>query len=107
MKGLFPLVFSFSALAYLMLGSWVVMRRKEKVQRLYGLLCIATCLWQGIWAALFTHPQLAQMDFFLKGCFTGVVFVPAFFHHFMNRLIDKNSLKYVLFEAFITFYNII
>ena len=53
MMPVYSLPFSISAIAYL--DSWRLggAASKNKVQQLYGVLCIATCLWQGLWAILF------------------------------------------------------
>src|SRR5438876_1394468 len=85
MTSLYPFLFSSSAIAYLALGFWVVLRQKEKVQKLYGLLCLTTCIWQAIWAALFAAPDAKWIDLFLKFCFSGVVYIPSIIYQFINE----------------------
>jgi len=49
--------FLFTALAYLILGIWVIARHKSYIQRLYGIFSITTSFWQGIWVILFLWPD--------------------------------------------------
>src|SRR5689334_18816196 len=90
---LFPIFFCFSAAAYFVLGFWVVVRQKEKVQQLYGLLCITTCCWQAIWAVLLTNPNMRWIDGVMKICFTGVVFIPSTFCHFISEFTEEERYK--------------
>src|ERR1041385_1127318 len=88
--------FAFSALAYLILGLWVVIRQKTEVQKLYGVLCIATCLWQATWAVLFAVPESPWIELALKICFAGVVFIPSILYHFINRFVgEKNHKRWI------------
>lgn len=74
-------LFALSAAAYFLLGVWVIARQQGKVQALYGLLCLTTCFWQGIWAILFSHVLVTTSYLWLKICYTAIVFVPAVFYH--------------------------
>src|SRR5689334_15284554 len=92
---LFP--FAFSAIAYLILGLWVVARQNSQVQKLYGFLCITTCLWQATWTILFAFPGAEWLDLALKVCFSGVVLIPSIFYHFINKFVgEKNHKKWIL-----------
>lgn len=83
--------FSVSAVAYLVLGVWVIARRSETIHILYGLLCLTTCLWQGIWAILFAQFPESVSYTWLKVCFTGIVFIPAIFYHFIIKITDTQT----------------
>jgi signal transduction histidine kinase len=85
--------FSFSAASYLALGAWVVIRQKNKVQQLYGLLCLTTCLWQAIWAILFTGTDAKWVYTAIQVCYSGIVLVPAIFHHFINEFTEQKDQK--------------
>jgi len=80
---LYALPFSVSAAAYFILGLWVIVRQRSRAQRLYGFLCITTCLWQATWAIVFAHLSPEQSTFWIRVCFTGIVFIPAVFYHFI------------------------
>jgi signal transduction histidine kinase len=92
-SSLYSAFFSFSAIAYLVLGAWVVARQKDKVQQLYGLLCLTTCLWQAIWAILFTDTTGKWVYIALQTCYTGIVFVPAIFLHFISEFTEQKNRK--------------
>ncbi len=88
---LYSMPFAVSAVAYLVFGLWIVTRQGSKAKILYGLLSITTCLWQGIWAILFggLPEQIAYL--WLKICFTGIVFIPAVFYHFIAVFAEKKD----------------
>jgi signal transduction histidine kinase len=86
------LPFLFSAITYLLLGVWIYFRHKNQAQKLYGVLCITTCFWQGIWAALFSNLNHSLLYVILKIGYTGIVLLPAVFYHFIAEftLQEKN-----------------
>src|SRR5258708_13096770 len=90
------LPFSISAIAYLALGIWVITRQKKTVQRLYGTLCVTTCLWQGIWAILFAGLPQSVAYAWLKICFTGIAFIPAVFYHFIIEFAGEEYERKIL-----------
>ncbi len=85
--------FAVSTAAYLALGAWAIFRRKGKVQTLYGFLCLTTCFWQGVWAILFTPMPESIAYQWLKISFTGIVFIPAVFYHFIAEFSEEHSEK--------------
>ncbi len=101
MISLYSWPFSLSAIAYFVLGLWTLIRKHEKVHVLYGFLCLATCLWQGIWAILFAHPAETAAYYWLRICFTGIVFIPAIFYHFIIEVTDTISEKRFLSLVYI------
>jgi signal transduction histidine kinase len=80
---LLAIPFLMTSLTYLVLGLWVITMHKNNVQRLYGLLCLSTCVWQGLWVALFSHGNEHIFQMAIKVGYTSIVFTPAIFYHFM------------------------
>src|SRR5687767_5332837 len=93
--------FAISAVAYLALGVWALSRRRQLTQILYALLCLATCIWQGIWAILFSDVPEPQAYVWLKICFTGIVLIPAIFYHFIVKVIEAHEKKLFLWAAYL------
>jgi signal transduction histidine kinase len=85
--------FLITAVVYLVLGLWVILRHKNNVQRLYGALCVTTCTWQGLWTALFSGLPEKDLLLWLKIGYTGIVFVPAVFYHFISEFTEQENLK--------------
>lgn len=102
MSSFYAIPFGASAGAYLALGIWVIFRQNERVQQLYGILCITTCLWQATWAVLFARPNAPWMELYLKICFSGIVFIPAVFYHFINRFVGEKNHKIWLRAGYLT-----
>jgi signal transduction histidine kinase len=78
-------------MTYLILGIWIIARHRNKVQGLYGALCIVTCFWQGIWAALFSHVDQNVLYVSLKAGYSGVVFIPAIYYHFVAEFTQQQN----------------
>src|SRR5882762_3280070 len=85
------LPFFITSLTYLVLGSWIILSQKNKAPKLYGALCIATCFWQGIWVFLFSSLPEETIYLPLKLGYTGVVFIPAIFYHFIAEFTQKEA----------------
>src|SRR3989338_2239322 len=85
------LPFLFTSITYLLLGSWIITNHKNKVQLLYGVLCIATCFWQGIWIALFSNVTETALYFWLKVGYSGIVLIPPIFYHFIIEFTQKET----------------
>src|SRR5574338_1202965 len=83
------LPFFLSAITYLLLGSWIFLRHKNNVQRLYGALCIMTCCWQGVWSVLFSTLDRDALYLGLKIGYSGIVFIPAIFYHFISEFTQQ------------------
>ena len=83
--------FILTTFTYLVLGIWVIVSRPNKGQQLYGVLCVATSLWQLIWVALFSNISPAAQWFFLRLGYTSAVFIPAIFYHFVAEFTQKES----------------
>src|SRR5689334_23381876 len=81
--------FIFSAVGYLALGLWVIAQRKSRVHRLYGVFCLMTCLWQGTWIVLFSSLTQSSLEVALRFAYTGLVFIPAVFYHFIIEFSEK------------------
>src|SRR5258708_2169030 len=96
MTSLQAIPFPLTTACYLLLGAWVIARRRTPAQRLYGVLCIATCLWQGIWAVLFSAPNEKWLYFALQSCYSGIVFIPAIFYHFIVVFTGQENRKRLL-----------
>src|SRR5690349_16532736 len=75
--------FFLTTITYLLLGGWIILRHDNKMQRLYGGLCIATCFWQGVWAVLFSRISEPALVWRVRFGYTGLVFIPAIFYHFI------------------------
>jgi signal transduction histidine kinase len=90
---LMPIPFILTSITYLTLGIWIIFKHKNKAQRLYGALCITTACWQGVWAVLFSGLNENVLYLGLKFGYTGIVFIPAVFCHFIVEFTqrDKNS----------------
>src|SRR5215472_15829810 len=88
---LLAIPFLLSALSYLVLGSWILIRHKSKVQMLFGALCISTCFWQGIWTALLSNVAESQLSFWLKVGYSGIVLIPPIFYHFIYEFTQKET----------------
>src|SRR4051812_48216815 len=85
------LPFLFTSITYLFLGLWIIIRQKNKVQKLYGTLCLATCFWQGIWTALFSNVSPVAVFLWLKVGYTGIVLIPPIFYHFIIEFTRKEE----------------
>src|SRR6266480_161989 len=85
------LPFLVTAITYLLLGSWIILHQKNKVQKLYGALCIATCFWQGVWVFLLSTMPGNTIYLLLKVGYSGIVFIPAIFYHFIAEFSQKET----------------
>lgn len=85
------ILFTLTSITYFLLGSWIIIHHKNKIQMLYGMLCVATCFWQGIWAVLFTKLDQTLLYLCLKIGYTGIVFVPAVFYHFIAEFTQQEK----------------
>jgi len=97
----YSITFSISAISYFGLGVWVVARHKNKVQKLYGILCITTCLWQGLWAIVFAGLPEPVAYLWLKICFTGIVFIPAVLYHFFSEFVGAEDNRHTVTAIYI------
>ncbi len=80
------------SIVYLLLGGWVVIRQKNKTQRLYGVLCLSTCMWQGIWALLLASQVTVMVSlFWLRVCYSGIVIIPAVLYHLIVEFTSADS----------------
>lgn len=87
------LPFLVTAISYLFLGLWIVARRRSGIQRLYGVLCLTTFSWQGIWAILFVGGDAPRLYDAMRFCYMGIVFVPAIFYHFIIDFTGEETRK--------------
>lgn len=83
--------FLISSITYLVLGAWVILRRKSKIQTLYGIFCLATCLWQGVWTALFSGLPPHLLYFWMKLGYTGILFLPSVLYHFIMEFTQQEN----------------
>src|SRR5688572_26534347 len=83
--------FLISAVTYLILALWIIVRYKNESQRLYGAVCITTCCWQGVWTALFSNLDQSSLYLALKIGYTGIVFIPSVFYHFAAEFTKKEN----------------
>jgi signal transduction histidine kinase len=81
--------FGVTTVVYAVFGLWVIANRQSRLHRLYGMFCITTCLWQGIWAVLFGGIPAEHAYFSLRLCYTGIVFLPAVFYSFILELTSE------------------
>lgn len=84
-------LFALTTFGYFLLGVGVILRRDNRVQKLYGALCITTCLWQGIWAFLFSPLSESVKYTLLKICFCGIVLIPPVFYHFIREFTQRET----------------
>jgi signal transduction histidine kinase len=75
--------FFLTTCCYAALGLYVIAQRNDGEQRLYGFLCLTTALWQSIWAALFARLPFGDLYDILKVSYTGILFAPPIFYHFI------------------------
>ena len=87
--------FAISTVSYFMLGAWVLFAHKDKPQRLYGILCLTTFLWQTVWALLFAKIDPDWVMFCVRLCYTGIVFVPAVMYQFIAEFTDRSAAERV------------
>jgi signal transduction histidine kinase len=85
------LPFLITTVTYLVLGAWIVVRHPNKGQRLYGVLGIATGLWQMIWVAVFSNLSPAVQWICIRLSYTSAVLIPAIFYHFIVEFTQKES----------------
>jgi signal transduction histidine kinase len=97
----FTLPFVVTALSYFILGLWVIARRKSKVHRLYGVFCLITALWQAIWILLFSPVPREAMDIALRCFYTGLVFIPAVFYHFIMEFSGQEPRRRWLYATYL------
>lgn len=90
----FSLPFVLTSTAYLGMGIWLFSSHRTQLQRLYGILCLATALWQAVWPFLLnsTIPSRVQLTV-LNVCYTGILFIPAFFQHFIEEFKEEEKTK--------------
>ncbi len=100
-----PLVCSLLAAA---LGLLVYLHNKKSQKNIsFGLLCLSTFWWQFSWFALFNTSDNHLATFLIKLGYTGIVFIPFTFYHFVVSFLGikeekKNvMLFYVIAFAFI------
>jgi signal transduction histidine kinase len=90
------LQFLITSVTYFLLGSWIIIRHQNKAQRLYGALCIATCFWQGVWTALFANVPHSVLPLWIKIGYSGIVFIPPVFYHFVVEFSLKETKTWAL-----------
>jgi signal transduction histidine kinase len=95
------LPFLLTTVTYLILGCWIILKQKNFVQQLYGVLCVMTCFWQGIWAALFANIPTNQLIGWVKFGYSGIVFIPAVFYHFIIEFTGKESRRWMLLGTYL------
>lgn len=99
--------FLLSSITYLVLGLWIIFRHRSDVQRLYGTLCLATCFWQSVWMVLFLSLPKDLLYLWLKIGYSGIVFIPAIFYHFIAEFTHKEKreswirISYILSASFV------
>ena len=74
---------------YVALGIWVLTRQKNKVHRLYGILCILTAAWQMVWVVI-SQPNLTSFNMrCVYVLHTFILFVPPVFYHFILEFTEE------------------
>jgi signal transduction histidine kinase len=96
-----PISFFITSLTYLLLGGWIVLRHKNKAQRLYGALCIATCFWQGIWTVLLSDSTIRVINTALLIGYSGIVFIPSVFLHFIAEFTQQERKRVWLTVSYV------
>ncbi len=94
--------FLLSSLTYLFLGIAIFVKNKNRAQRLYGALCVAICLWQGIWVLAFSELPSQAMDLGIRIGYTGIVFIPSIFYNFVLEFASVKKDKAWLFLSYLT-----
>jgi signal transduction histidine kinase len=85
------LPFLITSVTYFALGSWALIYQKNRAQRLYGAICLTTCFWQSIWLVLFSHSVSFYTTVWVKAAYSGVIFIPSVFNHFIIEFTTKET----------------
>jgi signal transduction histidine kinase len=73
--------FALVSSAYLFLGIWAAARAKSSLQKLYGVTCILTAVWEGFWTYLLSN--LSPEIFVVRFLFSITLFAAPVFYHFI------------------------
>jgi two-component system NtrC family sensor kinase len=99
-----PLITSFLAL---FLCFFVISRNPKSIVNItFGGVCLCTAYWQGTWALLFNVEDPTLAMFLVRIGYSGIVFIPVIFFHFIATLTNLGDprlvrLFYILGGAFL------
>lgn len=92
-----PLV---SSILFFTLGL-ISLKRKNKINLTFALMCLTTVWWQGCWTVLFNikDPRIASI--LVKIGYSGIIFIPITFYHFTIEFLDRPEEKRLVWLSYI------
>lgn len=73
-----------TALLFGSVGSYVFFKHKRAPESgPYAFWCYTTVHWHLVWAYIYSNPMIASLDFLTRFCYSGIVFIPIAFYHFI------------------------
>ncbi|MBL7156723.1 MAG: ATP-binding protein [Candidatus Omnitrophica bacterium] len=97
-KYIFPPLISASL--FILLGTFVLLKnRTSKTNVTFFSLCLATFIWQFSWFILFSFPYERLIPVLLKIGYSGVIFLPIVYYHFLMSFLNKENK--IIFTAYI------
>jgi signal transduction histidine kinase len=73
-------------------GLWIMLRNPKAVtNRTFGLICLAVCVWLFGIFMMYSAERGAEIVFWGKFAYAGVVFIPAFFYHFCVSFLERDA----------------
>lgn len=90
-----------SSTLFLSLGLFCYLKnRKSKINLSFALMCLSTFWWQGSWVVLFNikDPHLASI--LVKIGYSGIIFIPITFYHFIIELLNRNEEKKIVWLSY-------
>ncbi|MCX5751667.1 MAG: ATP-binding protein [Candidatus Saganbacteria bacterium] len=91
-----------SACFFLVLGFFVLSNNYDsKVNRTFFLMCLSTFIWQFTWTVLFSMPTTRWVDVLVRTGYTGIIFIPITFFHFVANFSQSSKDKMLLLFAYL------
>jgi signal transduction histidine kinase len=93
--GSWDVPFLITTFSYLVLAVWSIVRRpRDSVHGLYGILCLITAVWQGLWVILVGKISGALILDVVRVAYALLVFIPSIFYHFIGKLTKHQGTSY-------------
>ncbi|HWP57275.1 MAG TPA: ATP-binding protein [Candidatus Acidoferrales bacterium] len=84
-----PLV---TAVLALFLFFFVTYRNPSSVVKItFATLCFLTAYWQGTWTVLFNASERSTISFLVKAGYSGIIFIPIVFFHFLSAFTNGRA----------------
>lgn len=92
---IFPFI---SAMIFLTTGLFCFFKNRKSIVNIsFSILCLATFWWQFAWTILFSSKDTYLIETLVKIGYSGIIFIPIAFYHFIISFLDIKKEKRFLF----------